>query len=64
MRLVGDDDDVPPVGEHRVAVAVGLGDELLDRREDDAAGRDGELLPQVGAALGLHRRLPQQILTA
>jgi hypothetical protein len=25
VRLVGDHDDVPPVGEHRVAIALGLG---------------------------------------
>ena len=64
VRLVGDDDDVAPVGEHRVPVALLLGKELLDGGEHDAAGGDRELRPQVGAVGGLHRRLAQQIATA
>ena len=35
VRLVGDDDDVGAVGEHRVRLAL-LGAELLDQREDVA----------------------------
>ena len=51
VRLVGDDDDVAPVGEHRMAVALLLGEELLDGGEDHAAGGHLQLLAQVGAAL-------------
>ena len=60
VRLVGDDDDVAPLGQHRVTVALLLGEELLDRREHDAAGGDRELRAQIGAVGGLHRRLAQQ----
>ena len=42
VRLVGDDDDVAPVAEQRVLLAR-LGQELLDRGEDHAAGGDLEL---------------------
>ena len=64
VRLVGDDDDVAPVGEHRVAVALLLGEELLDGGEHHAAGGDRELGAQVGAVGGLHRRLAQQVAAA
>ena len=64
VRLVGDDDDVAPVREHRVAVALLLGEELLDRGEDHAAGGDRELRAQVGAVGRLHRRLAQQVAAA
>ena len=36
VRLVGDDDDVAPVGQERVSVAAFIGEELLDGREDHA----------------------------
>ena len=46
-------------------VALLLREELLDRREDDAARRRPEQLgAQVGAVLRLHRRLPEQLLAA
>ena len=38
-----------------------LGEEFLDRREDDASRFDGEFLPQIGAVLRLHRRLAQEV---
>ena len=38
-----------------------VGEELLDRREHHAARFDGELRPQVGAALRLDRRQPEQV---
>jgi hypothetical protein len=53
VSLVGDDDDVAPVREHGVAVALLGGHELLDGREDDAAAGDAELLAEVGPIGGL-----------
>ncbi len=38
-----------------------VGEELLDRREHHAARFDGEFRPQVGAALGLDGRQPEQV---
>ena len=64
VRLVGDDDDVAPLREHRVPVAFLLGEELLDRGEHHAARGDGELRAQVGPVGGLHRRLAQQVAAA
>ncbi len=64
MRLVGDDDDVAPLREHRVPVALLSGEELLDGREDHAARGDLELLAQVSPIGRLHRRLPQQVPAA
>ena len=60
VRLVGDHDDVAPLGERRVPVALLLGEELLDGREHHAAGRDLSSSRRSRAALGLHRRLPQK----
>jgi len=64
VRLVGDHDDVAPLGEDRVAVALLLRQELLDRREHHAARRHRELQAQIGAVGGLHRRLAQQVAAA
>lgn len=64
MRLVGDHDDVVPLRKHRVPVALGFREELLNRGEHYAAGPDRELCAQVGAVRGLHGHLTQQILTA
>ncbi len=47
-----------------MAVALLLREELLDRGEHHAASGHREQLAQVGAALGLHRRLAQQVLAA
>jgi hypothetical protein len=47
-----------------IAVAAVVGRELLDRREDHAAALHGEQLAQVGAVVGLYRRLPQQVAAA
>ena len=62
VRLVGDDHDVAAVGQRRVAVAFLFGEELVERGEDHAARRHAQQLPQVHAALGLHRRLAQEVL--
>jgi hypothetical protein len=63
VRLIGDHHDVVAVGEHRVAVLVLAGHELLDGGEDDAArGTVAEFGAQVLPAVGLHRFLAQQVL--
>ena len=65
VRLVGDHDDVAPVGEQRVpVVAPRSGQELLDGGEDHAARRDRAAAPAGRPALGLHRLLAQQLLAA
>ena len=64
VRLVGDDDDVAPPGQRGVRVASVFRVELLDRGEHHAARGDRQLLAQVGAALGLRRRLAEQVLAA
>ena len=51
--LVGDDDDVAAVGEHRVFGFAGLGRELLDGGEHDAAGGTGQCFLQILPAFGL-----------
>jgi hypothetical protein len=38
VGLVRDDNNVPPLGEYGMPVALFLREELLDRREDDTAG--------------------------
>ena len=64
VRLVGDDDDVAPLRQRGVRVAPVLRVEFLDRGEHHAARGDRQLLAQVGAALGLRRRLSEQVLAA
>ncbi|EXI72987.1 MAG: hypothetical protein AW07_02919 [Candidatus Accumulibacter sp. SK-11] len=64
MRLVGDHDDVPPVGEHRVAVALLFREELVDGGEHHPALCHAQQLAQVRPTLGLHRRLAQQVAAA
>ena len=64
MRLVGDDHDVAALRQQRVAVALLLGEELLDGGEHHAARLDREFRAQIGPALRLHRRLPQQVPAA
>jgi len=59
-----DDDDVAPVGKHRMAVALVLGEEFLDRAEDHTAGSNLQLFAQVGAISRLRRRLAQQLPAA
>ena len=51
--LIGYDDDVPAVGQKRVAVLAGLRKELLDGGEYHPADIYGEFLPEVAPALGL-----------
>jgi hypothetical protein len=43
VRLVGDDDDIAPLREHQVAVAVLFKKELVVDGDDEAA-RGGQLL--------------------
>ena len=69
VRLIRDDNDIPPLREHGVAVSLGsialLGrKELLNRGEDHAARSDRELGTQISAIRGLHRRLAQQLPAA
>ena len=64
VGLVGDDDDVAPLREGGMGIALLFGEELLDGGEDHAAGVDRELVAQVGAALRLGRRLAQELLAA
>src|SRR5207244_10170137 len=64
MGFISNDDNIPPVRQHRVAVAFLLRKELLDGREDNATGGNGELRPKIGAIDRLNRRLTQQIATA
>src|SRR2546428_13622278 len=47
-----------------MAVTLLLGQELLDRCEDDTSGLYPELLPQVSSTLCLNRWLPEQVLAA
>ena len=61
VRLVGDHDDVAPLGEERMPVALVVRKELLDRGEHDPARFHPESGAQVGPAGGLHRRLAQQV---
>ena len=53
MGLVGHDNDVAAVGEPGILAALRLGQELLDRGEDHAAGGDLEQLLDLVAVLGL-----------
>ncbi len=64
VRLVGDHDDVAAVRQYRVAVALVLGEELLDRGEHHPAARHAQLLAEIGPALRLHGRLAQQVAAA
>ena len=45
-------------------VALVFWEELVDGGEDHTAGGDLQEFPQVRAALGLHRRLAQEIFAA
>ena len=55
MCFVGDDHNVVPVGEYRVGIFILAGHELLDGRENDAAGRPiTQLGAQVLPGVGLH----------
>ena len=64
VGLVGDDDDVAPLGEGRVRVAFLFGEELLNGREDDSRDVHGELIAEVGPALCLRGRLAEEVLAA
>ncbi len=64
VRLVGDHHDIAPLGKRRVSVALLLGKELVNGGEHHPARRYAEQPAQVRAALGLHRRLAQQVLAA
>jgi hypothetical protein len=61
VRLVGDDDDVGTLAEHRHAGLASLRRELVDGGEEHAAGLDRrELLAKVLAAVGLIGRGAQR----
>ena len=64
VRFVGDDHDVAPLGKRRVPVTLLLGQELLDGGKYHPARGHRQQLAQVGPALGLQRRLAQQLLAA
>ena len=53
MGFVGDDHDIPAVGEGRHALAFLLGHELLDGRKHDTAAADLEEVSQLVAAIRL-----------
>ena len=61
MRLVGDHDDIAAVGQDRIVGLTVFGRELLDGSEYHAAGRAGQHLLQILAAVGLLRGLTEQI---
>ena len=61
MGLIGNDHDVAALGERRVAIALFFGEELLDGGEHHASGSHREPVAQVGSALGLRRRLAQEV---
>ena len=62
MRLVGDHDDVPAVGQGRVFGLPAFGSELLDGREHHAPGGAGQDPLQVLSAIGLLRGLTKEVL--
>ena len=63
MCLVGNDDDVGTGRQHREAVFILPGHELLNGREHYPATRAiGQLFPQVSAGGNLNRLLAQQVL--
>ena len=64
VSFIRDHDDVAAVREQRVLIALGVGEELLDRGEDDASGLDVELVAQVGAGLRLRGRLAEEVLAS
>ena len=64
VGLVGDHHDVGTLAEQRMGAAALVGQELLNRGEDDATRGDPELGAQVVAALGLCRSLVQKIPAA
>src|SRR2546428_500057 len=62
--LAGNNDDIAPLREDRVAVALFLRHEFPDRREHDAARADPQSRTQIRAAVGLYRLLTQQVPAA
>ena len=44
VGFVGDDDDVPAVGQERMGISFLIREELLDGGEHHAPGRDGKFL--------------------
>ena len=61
VRLVGHDDDVAAVAQQRVHIAFRIGAEFLDGGEDHAASRALQQLAQLGAGIGLLRRLAEEL---
>ncbi len=62
VGLIGDDDDVPPVGEPGKGVPLLLRQELLDRGEDNAAGGPRQVAAELCPIFHLDRSLAQQLL--
>ncbi len=60
VGLVGDDHDVPALGEDRMGVSPFLGEEFLDGCENHPSDVDREFLPEVCPAFGLGRVLPEE----
>lgn len=59
VRFVGDDDDIPAIGQDRMPIALLFRHELVDGREHHTACLHRQDLAQVGARLSLRWRLPQ-----
>ena len=64
MCFVGDDHDVPAVGEGRHALTFLLGHELLDRSEYDASAADLKEVAQLIAAVCLLGLLADDLIAA
>ncbi len=59
VRLIGNHDDIAPVGEHRLDIALGLRCELLDGGEQDPSGCPVEQPAHLGSVVGSFRSLGQ-----
>ncbi len=60
MRLVGDNNDIAPLRQQRVAVAFVFRQKLLDGGKNNTAGSNLQQLPQIGPSSCLNRSLAQQ----
>ena len=61
VRLIGDDHHIASVGQQRESASALVGQELLNGGEDHAAGGNRQQALEVGARLGLHRILAQEL---
>ena len=62
VGFVGDHDDIAPVRQFRMGVALLFREEFLDGGKDHTPGVHRQLVPQIGPALRLRGRLAQQVL--